>query len=526
MCTSTNSDTELSILCDSGANVHMTPWKQDPSNTRTIDRSCTFGNKGQLQALTLGEIPLHVNARGKVASAKATLKDVLWVPGLPCRLLSTGTIRRDGGEFMDFGRKEIYLRFRKDGPKIPIAENRGFLTLSASLQGDGKHAASAHASFANKKQRLALKEWHDPLGHIDPAATKHLEKRGLIDVTDTTVASEMRCSVCKEFKSEALRYGRRDRSPKAPGEVVHTDPEGPFHADVTGMKYFKVFVDKVSRDKHVAGLKTRDAATDATRAYIDEMASEGVAIKCISGDGAGELGQSVKFQRMLTNRVIKWRNSPPRRPQSNGIAERAIQQLMRMVRSQLVKAGRREDYWYFAAADAAFKTTGMPHEYLGDETPCETLTGKLFNYDRLRTWESECFVHQHKQQRPAAAKFHPYAKRGILVGHDRHSLCWYPPQDPTSSKRSSSDSGLRGSTRLAQRRQGENTQKSSESSDGSSSDDGNFLAALLQNQDEHEHAFCMLGLVGEIATGPQEPSTTTEALAGPDADRWKAAMED
>ncbi|CAM9556873.1 unnamed protein product [Sphacelaria rigidula] len=158
------------------------------------------------------------------------------------------------------------------------------------------------------------------------------------------VASEMRCSVCKECKSEALSYGRGGRSPRAPGEVVHIDLEGPFHANVTGMKYFQVFVDETSRGKHVVGLKTRDVATVATGAYIDEMAREGVVIKCISGDGAGELGRSVKFQRMLTNRGIKWRNSPPRTPQSNGIDERAIQQLMRIARSQLVKEGRGEDY--------------------------------------------------------------------------------------------------------------------------------------------------------------------------------------
>ena len=65
------------------------------------------------------------------------------------------------------------------------------------------------------------------------------------------------------------------------------------------MKYFQVFVDDATRDKRIRGLKTRDAAADATANDIDEMAREGVAIKCISGDGAGELGKSVKFQRML-----------------------------------------------------------------------------------------------------------------------------------------------------------------------------------------------------------------------------------
>ncbi|CAM9753310.1 unnamed protein product, partial [Sphacelaria rigidula] len=227
----------------------------------------------------------------------------------------------------------------------------------------------------------------------------------------------MRCSVCKECKSEALSYGRGGRSPEAPLEVVHTDLEGPFNADITGMKFLQIFVGEASRNKNVVELKTRDAATDPTGAYIGEKVRGGVTIKCFSGDGAGELGRSVIFQRMLTNRGIKWRYSSPRTPQSNGIAKRATQQLMRIARSQLVKAGRGEDYWFFAVTDAAFKTAEMPHKYLGGETTCERLAGKPFNYDRLRTWGPKCFVHQNTQHRGAAAKFHPYAKRGILVGH-------------------------------------------------------------------------------------------------------------
>ena len=154
------------------------------------------------------------------------------------------------------------------------------------------------------------------------------------------------------------------------------------------------------------------------------MARERLAVKCISGDGVDELGCSVKFHRMFANRGGRWRSSPPRTPQSNGIAERAIQQLVRIARSQLVKAGCGEDYWVFAVADASFKTARMPHEYLGGEMPHERLTGKPFNYGRLRVWGSESYVHQHQQQRGTGPKFHPYANRGILVGHDRSSLCW------------------------------------------------------------------------------------------------------
>ncbi|CAM9927869.1 unnamed protein product, partial [Choristocarpus tenellus] len=229
-------------------------------------------------------------------------------------------------------------------------------------------------------------------------------------------ASELHCKVCKECKSEALSYARGGHSPKTVGEVVHTDMQEPFNPDVTGMKYFQVFVDEASREKRVIGLRTKDAATAATAAYIDEMARDGVVVRCISGDGAGEFGRSIKFQRMLTERGVKWRKSPPHIPQSNGIAERAIKQIMQAARSQLIQAGMGEEFWFFAVADATFKTTGMPHEYLGGETPYERLTNTPFNYKRLRVFGTECFVHRTKQQRGANAKFHPYAKRGILEG--------------------------------------------------------------------------------------------------------------
>lgn len=60
----------------------------------------------------------------------------------------------------------------------------------------------------------------------------------------------------------------RGRSPKAPGEVVHT--EGHFRANAMGTKYSKGFVNEASRAKHVVEHNTRDAATGITGAYIDE----------------------------------------------------------------------------------------------------------------------------------------------------------------------------------------------------------------------------------------------------------------
>ena len=72
------------------------------------------------------------------------------------------------------------------------------------------------------------------------------------------------------------------------------------------------------------------------------------------------------------------------------------------------------------------------------------------------------------------------------------------PEHQTTSKRSSTDSGLRRSKRLAQRRRASNAQQKFESSDISDSDNDDFLAALLEN--ENEDAFCMMVPVREITS--------------------------
>lgn len=38
------------LLCDSGANAHVTPEVQQLTALRSMDQTCTFGNQGHLRA--------------------------------------------------------------------------------------------------------------------------------------------------------------------------------------------------------------------------------------------------------------------------------------------------------------------------------------------------------------------------------------------------------------------------------------------------------------------------------------------
>lgn len=153
---------------------------------------------------------------------------------------------------------------------------------------------------------------------------KHLEKRGLIEISDSTVASEMRLSACRESKSEVQSDGRRGRSPKTPGEVVHTDTEKLFRAYYDGMRYFLIYVDEASRHERIVALTTHDAGVKDTGFYLNQMLQEGVSVNFTSCDGAGELETSGKCPRMLAKRGMRQQSSPSRASHSKSTANRAI----------------------------------------------------------------------------------------------------------------------------------------------------------------------------------------------------------
>lgn len=74
---------------------------------------------GIKRAPAIRDMPIKVKVREKVEPMTVTLKDVFRVPGVPCRLLRTGTIPRNG-KFVESGSKQSYLRIERNGPKITL----------------------------------------------------------------------------------------------------------------------------------------------------------------------------------------------------------------------------------------------------------------------------------------------------------------------------------------------------------------------------------------------------------------------
>lgn len=75
----------------------MTPCREILTNIRAIDEIFTFGDQGQLQARAIEDMQILVAGLDPRTQGTIILKGVRWVTGIPCRIVSSGVIRREGG---------------------------------------------------------------------------------------------------------------------------------------------------------------------------------------------------------------------------------------------------------------------------------------------------------------------------------------------------------------------------------------------------------------------------------------------
>ncbi len=380
-----------------------------------------------MKAECSGSTSMVVENESKGSHSKIILSNILYVPGLPQRMLSTGQLRRAGGEYIESGLQRSLLVMPDKQTGIPLKQKGDFLWLTDSnhipMTQETVKSATAYAPGGRETASASLIDWHEALGHTHPASILFLEQRGLIRITGEKSLDNFNCRVCKEAKSTLPHYQRGTRSIKRPGEVVHVDLVGPFEPDMEGNTYLMVFVDEATRFKSVFGLKTRDQAYKRLKTYQDGIQSIGATAECIRGDGAREFARSRTFRQELKNLSLRWETSPPYTHQQQGLVERAVRQIVEGGRAQLARAGLGNEYWFYACQDFTFRRNCLPHQSLGGDSPYERIhPGRKPRYQALRKFGQTAYVHVDKMRqgdfsRGARNKMRPRSERGILLGH-------------------------------------------------------------------------------------------------------------
>jgi transposase InsO family protein len=191
----------------------------------------------------------------------------------------------------------------------------------------------------------------------------------------------------------AVRYVR-----ERPGELLHVDVkrlgrvppggghrilgDGARHHRPVGYDYLHVAIDDATRVAFVLPMRDERAATTAAfvRAALGYFADLGVRVERLMSDNAMTYTQSRELAALLAEHGIRHVRTRPRRPQTNGKAERFIGTLQRewayarLYRSNDERLGSLPDW-----VDAYNRR--RPHTALGGLVPMDALVNKLGGND-------------------------------------------------------------------------------------------------------------------------------------------------
>lgn len=81
-------------------------------------------------------------------------KAKLWVPGIPCRIISSSSILREAGKFDDSGMRGSYVTLAETGHDIIRRRRRVFVTLTGRIAARQiQHKACARFTKKNSYSR-------------------------------------------------------------------------------------------------------------------------------------------------------------------------------------------------------------------------------------------------------------------------------------------------------------------------------------------------------------------------------------
>jgi hypothetical protein len=257
--------------------------------------------------------------------------------------------------------------------------------------------------------------WHCRLGHINKKRMAQLQKDGVLESFD--LRSDDTCESCllgKMTKSPFTGFCERGEGLL---DLIHTDVCGPFRsATRDANRFYVTFTDDYSRYGYIYLIKHKSETFEKFKEFKQEVENQlERKIKMLRSDRGGEY-LSIEFHDYLKECGIVSQLTPPRTPQLNGVAERRNRTLLDMVRSMMSRASLPISFWGYALETAAHILNLVPTKKVA-KTPHEMWTGKVPSLAHIKVWGCEVFV-----RRETHDKLEPRSERCVFIGYPRKSF--------------------------------------------------------------------------------------------------------
>ena len=369
--------------------------------------------KGDLIVKGIGNIQVFIKD-GSRKMIKATIHDVLLVPGLSRSLLSPEQLRLRQIKFDFTGAQLIGSDCTLPLQRMP----NGILMLRAQVRHQG-HIATLSAAESNLRQ-------HYRLGH---PSDQTMIKMGLKPLTTT-------CPQCTVAKIHRLSYTSSDRITTRPGEIIGVDLIGPMEVPSfgKGYKFAVLIVDKHTGFRFVRFTKAKSATNVVT--ILNEFCLEW---KGLQGDSpyCFDLSELIsdngsefsRFPEYCNAKGIRYMHSAPYTPEQNGLAERAVRSTIEGTRALRAGTNLKKSVWAEMMSTYIHLSNLQPRQF--NPSPYTMLFRKEPNLKYLRAIGCLAYVHIADTLR---AKLDHKAWQGILLGYDHLNASCYRILDPSSGR--------------------------------------------------------------------------------------------
>ncbi|OQV11365.1 Integrase core domain-containing protein isoform 2 [Cladophialophora immunda] len=421
---------EKGFLIDSGASHHMTYSRTNFINFRKGSMTARLADHSEIEAEGCGDVIIDCNLDGVTVPIR--FDNVWYFPDLGVNLLSIHALKEQ--EMVAVLERVPGLAntgLYKGNKRIAsvLKEGRRYLlgtkdNVSPLVEIHREDSISALSVRGGETARL----WHRRMGHLSPDYLNRLKK--VADGVDFTDSFGKPCEDCiLANQPRAPRKGTTSGLSTRPNQLIHTDLAGPITpASINGSKYVMTITDDYSRRVVLYFLKNKSEASHWMKHYVNLATNTSMPVAFVRVDNGGEYEGSTLLS-YLREAGIYQEATVPYSPESNGVAERLNRTLTSKMRSMRKDSGLPEVLWENLLQTAAYLHNRSPNRSIGWITPFERFNGKRPDLSHLRIVGSRVYVHVPKEKRQG--KFADRSKACIMLGYGNSpSIYWvYDPVD-------------------------------------------------------------------------------------------------
>lgn len=388
-----------SWVIDSGASNHMTGTLECLLNISEMPPVMIKLPDGRFTSSTKhGCVPMGSSLR---------LKEVYFVDGLDCHLISVSQLTRDNGCLVQMTDQICVIQECITQTLIGVGRQRNGLYFFRGVETIGA---------VQQSSSLTITDWHRRLGH---PSSKALELLKLSDFSSSVFESK-KSDVCLRAKQARDSFPLSTNKTSFTFEMIHCDLWGPYRTtSMCGACYFLTIVDDFSRAVWIYLRPTKKDAPIHLKNFLALVERQfSTKVKIIRSDNGTEFTCLSGF---FTQNGIIHETSCVGTPQQNGRVERKHRHILNVARALRFQSGLPVEFWGYCALTAGYLINRTPTAVFNGKTPFELVYKRPPPLNHLRVFGSLCYVHN---QNHRGDKFATRSNRSVFLGYPFSQKGW------------------------------------------------------------------------------------------------------